>query len=211
MSNRTCGDCKLCCYLVPTPEIDLPANTHCRHECGKGCAIYERRPMSCQMWSCQWLLGEDVGPRPDRCGYVVDMMPDFVTGVDEATGKQTRFPIHQIWVDPARPDSHRHPALRRWLAEQERQNGLLATVRYGNDGGMLLVPPARSEDGQWFERTTNMRQGPANSAAEVIRELERQGIGMEIVVADDNTTITVRSGGGDGQAETHSDPSAGKA
>jgi hypothetical protein len=203
VSNRTCGECKLCCYLVPTPEIDLPANTHCKHECRKGCAIYDHRPTSCRMWSCLWLLGEDVGPRPDRSGYVVDMMPDYVTSVDHESGAEQRFPIYQIWIDPARPDAHRHPALRRWLAARHAENGMMGIVRYGNDGGMLLVPPARNETREWVEKTSNMRQGPANPVSEVLHELARQGISLEVELEHDNVTLKVSSGGDHAETGDH--------
>jgi hypothetical protein len=197
MSNRSCGSCKLCCYLVPTADIGLPANTHCQHECSKGCAIYERRPPSCQMWSCKWLLGEDVGLRPDRSGYVVDMMPDFVTSVDDETGAEKRWPVLQVWVDPARPEAHRAPALRRWIEQQGRELGMMTIVRFGNDGGMLLVPPSMNAGSGWYEKTSNMRKGPANSAGEVMRELARQGIATAIEIDADRATITVRTGGHD--------------
>jgi hypothetical protein len=180
---------------VPTSDIGLPANTHCKHECSKGCAIYDRRPVSCQMWSCQWLLGQDVGQRPDRSGYVVDMMPDFITSV-EPTGEHRRWPVNQVWIDPARPDSHRAPALRRWIEEQGRKVRMMTIVRFGNDGGLLLCPPAMSDDGAWHEKGSEMRKGGPNSAAEVVRELAAQGIGLELVIeGDDKATITVRTGG----------------
>jgi hypothetical protein len=185
---------------VPTPDIDLPANTHCQHECRKGCAIYTRRPVSCQMWSCKWLLGEDVGLRPDRSGYVVDMMPDFVTSVDDDDGRQKRWPVMQVWVDPARPDAHKAPALRRWIEQQGQELRMMTIVRFGNDGGMLICPPSMSDSHTWVEKTSNMRQGKPNSAGEVVRELARQGIGMEIEVGDDNATIKVISGGHDAKA-----------
>ena len=199
MTNRSCGDCKLCCYLLPTADIGLPANTHCKHECSKGCAIYERRPASCQLWSCQWLLGQDVGLRPDRSGYVVDMMPDFVTSVDDATGEQKRWPVNQVWVDPARPNAHRAPALRRWIEEQGQRVRMMTIVRNGNDGGVLLCPPSMSDSHEWIEKDSSMRKGGPNSAVEVLRELASQGIGLDVVLeGDDKATIRVRTGGEDG-------------
>lgn len=86
--TRQCGDCNLCCKLLPmaasdkgeraaglmverglmspavaanmTPEFFKPAGERCPHQQHhKGCTIYSRRPFACQMWSCRWLTGED--------------------------------------------------------------------------------------------------------------------------------------------------------
>jgi hypothetical protein len=38
-------------------------------------------PECCQMWNCRWIVSDlpvDMA-RPDRCHYVVDVMPDFIT------------------------------------------------------------------------------------------------------------------------------------
>ena len=193
MSARTCGECKLCCFLLPTPEIDLPANTHCAHECRKGCAIYSRRPTSCQLWSCRWLLGDDTGQRPDRAGYVVDMMPDFVTSVEDETGQHKRWPVNQVWVDPARPNAHKAPALRRWVEKQGQANGMGTVVRWGNDDGMLLMPPCLTSDGKWVEKMTQMRQGKPNPVVDVIEELSSQGIALEVVLSHENVTVKLNS------------------
>ena len=214
MTNRTCGDCTLCCYLLPTPEIELKANTHCQHECRAGCAIYDRRPLSCQLWSCKWLLGDDVGQRPDRSGYVVDMMPDFVTSVDDATGEQVRWPVHQVWVDPARPDAHRSPALRRWIFQQGAELGMATIVRWGNDSGMLIVPPSMTSNGRWIEKTSNMRKGKPHPVGEVLQELARQGISTEAVIAHgpgetSQATLRVSAGADASSPRRRPDPSRG--
>ncbi len=89
-TDRKCGDCSLCCKLLPMPELAKPANKRCKHQrYGKGCAIYARRPDSCRTWSCRWLLGEgtDDLPRPDRSHYVIDPMPDFVRMVNKDSGE----------------------------------------------------------------------------------------------------------------------------
>ena len=58
--HRNCGDCQLCCKLVPTKEINKPANTRCKHQkVGKGCGIYAQRPFSCMVWNCRWLVNDD--------------------------------------------------------------------------------------------------------------------------------------------------------
>lgn len=67
--KRICGDCQLCCKLMPVEEFDKPANCRCEHQrTGKGCAIYADRPMSCALWNCRWLVDTECAglPRPER-------------------------------------------------------------------------------------------------------------------------------------------------
>jgi hypothetical protein len=156
---RNCGDCQLCCKLLPVRELAKPANTRCRHQKFKvGCAVY-RKPMtvvsdgippSCRLWNCRWLV-EQAGSvsRPDRCHYVVDLMPDYVTA-QEGDGPRTRIEAVQVWVDPAYPDAHRDPDLRAWLAEQALA-GIVAIIRYNARDGFTLVAPALSGTGEWME------------------------------------------------------------
>lgn len=82
--NRTCGDCQLCCKLLPVRAVGKGANERCRHQrFGKGCAIYHHPsfPVECRVWSCRWLVDPEAHglSRPDRTHYVVDIMPDFLT------------------------------------------------------------------------------------------------------------------------------------
>ena len=73
--NRECGPCKACCEA---PKIDdpqlrkLPGVVCSNHREGLGCAIYEKRPATCQVWFCGWRmlpLGDEW--RPDRCGIMI--------------------------------------------------------------------------------------------------------------------------------------------
>jgi hypothetical protein len=147
--KRECGDCQLCCKLLPTSEINKPANTRCPHQSNAcGCKIYPRRPMSCALWNCRWLVDDDTGdlPRPDRAHYVIDMMPDFV--VATAPGHEpVNVGVIQVWVDPAHRDAHRAPAFRRFL---ERQ-GVPAVIRYGSREGFTLIPPSMTGGRGWIE------------------------------------------------------------
>jgi hypothetical protein len=83
------------------------------------------------LWSCRWLVNDDTADmrRPDRAGYVIDMMPDFITIQDNETGALTKVEVVQIWVDPRRPDAHRDPALRAYL-ERRAAEGKAALVRF---------------------------------------------------------------------------------
>lgn len=148
--TRQCGDCQLCCKVLPVGEIKKPANTRCEFQIAhKGCRIYGRRmPTSCQLWSCRWLNG-DAGDtrRPDRTHYVIDTMPDYVTLSQD--GKAVQVPVVQVWVDPDFPDAHRDPHLRAYLDEQGRK-GHIALVRYSSNDAFALIPPSIG-DGEWHE------------------------------------------------------------
>lgn len=132
-------------------EWDKPAGERCQHQkFGKGCAIYSKRPFGCRMWSCRWLTANDTGdqPRPDRCGYVIDIMPDFITATEN--GESTNIEVVQVWIDPARPDAHRDPRLRAYL-ERRAQDGVLGLIRFNECDAMTLWPPSMSSDGKWHE------------------------------------------------------------
>lgn len=172
--NRECGDCQLCCRLLPVKNvINKPALTRCKHQRhGKGCAVYHKPekgfPWECGAWSCVWLQGGDAAElrRPDRSHYVIDIMPDFVIKTDP-DGTKTTIPVVQIWCDPKYPNAHRDPALRAWLM---RRRGLCGLVRYGNDDTILIVPPHMNETGEWFEKGGNVR-GESHSFGQVLEAL----------------------------------------
>jgi len=88
-ATRHCGDCQLCCKLLPIanvgenhqdtidamvlagmaayaeftgmmPDFDKPAGCKCPHQkYGKGCTVYRNRPLGCRIWNCAWLGGAD--------------------------------------------------------------------------------------------------------------------------------------------------------
>ena len=161
--KRECGTCTLCCRLLPVKGINKPANTRCKHQShARGCAVYHKPekgfPWECGLWSCVWLANPDNEAaelrRPDRSGYVIDILPDYVTNV-EPDGTKFTIPVIQIWCDPKLPDAHRDPALRAWL---ERRKGFCGLVRYGNDHGLLLVPPHMNDTNEWIEKRTDQRE-----------------------------------------------------
>lgn len=148
---RACGSCTLCCKLVPVEELGKLAGQRCLHQRhGKGCSIYERRPLSCREWSCMWLTGSENGKpldlsRPDHAGYVIDTVPDIVRATNNETGEVTQITVLQIWVDPARPEAWRDPAL---LAMLER-GGIVGLVRFDSSRGLTVWPPTAVTDGRW--------------------------------------------------------------
>jgi hypothetical protein len=153
--DRRCGECTLCCKLLPVRELEKGANERCKHQRhGQGCRVYHSPalPTSCKLWSCRWLLEQDTADlsRPDRSHYVIDVMPDHITIVENATGKETHIEVVQIWLDKNYPDAHRDPALRAYLLRRAEQ-GVAALVRYGEREAVHLFAPPFSADGQWHE------------------------------------------------------------
>jgi hypothetical protein len=158
MTTRTCGDCQLCCRLLPTEEIAKPALKRCPHQKhGVGCSIYERRPLSCQLWNCRWLTDADTVdlPRPDRSHYVIDMMPDYITATIEG-GKPETIPVYQVWVDPAFKNAHRAPSFRRWLDRQR----MPAVIRYGSREGFVLFPASMTGGKGFIEHESRVTANP---------------------------------------------------
>jgi len=154
---RTCGDCQLCCKLLPVKEIGKLANTRCAHQrTGKGCMVYNtmRMPFSCKVWNCRWLVNDDADDlkRPDRSHYVIDIMPDFVTVRDEITGFAASIPVLQVWVDPGHPDAWRDPHLMAYIARRGETDNMGTLIRFGNDRVISVFPPAVT-GGDWVIRT----------------------------------------------------------
>lgn len=168
---RSCGDCQLCCRLVPVREIGKVAGQRCRHQkFKKGCAVYGAgMPLSCSAWSCGWLVDPDAAGlgRPDRSHYVVDAMLDYVTAVDNATGAEQKLPVVQVWIDPSHPDAHRDPALRSYLESKNAP----ALVRYGNVRATLLLPPSWTVEGRWREVDAGLGREAEHTAAEIAAAL----------------------------------------
>ena len=189
--NRQCGECTLCCKLLPVPPIHKPAGKRCQYQRhGKGCTIYARRPSACEMWSCQWVLGgtgTERLSRPDRVHYLIDPVADYIRMTyDDKSDKPLELPVIQIWLDAGFPDAHRDPALRAYLESEAERTGMAALVRpAGNVGALGLFAPAISEDKQWHEVTTNFHPEDQHSAADIARVMEAQGLRTVIETTDD--------------------------
>ena len=153
--GRRCGSCTLCCKLLPVKALGKPGGSRCQHQrFGKGCAIYGRAPLECRTWSCRWLVDPEPGrlPRPDRCGYVFDIMPDTIGARDDATGVVHEIGVVQVWCDPNRRGAWRDPALLDYLDGQARQHGMAAIVRWTESHGQVLIPPSMNTTGGWVEK-----------------------------------------------------------
>lgn len=154
-SGRACGDCQLCCKLLPVRAVDKPGFTRCQHQhVGKGCAVYRTAlPIECQLWSCRWLTGADTGDlrRPDRSHYVVDIMPDMIRRTVD--GVSDEIMVCQVWLDPGFPLAHRDPALRAFVALIAERDNLPTIVRSAGGKAILLVAPSMATDDQWHEHS----------------------------------------------------------
>lgn len=157
--GRACGSCHACCTWVPVERpLNKPAGVKCKHQCSRGCRIYDNRPDPCRAWNCTWLYQPETANmrRPDQSGYAVDPMPNLILANGE--------PLHviQVWVDPARPDAHRDPALRDYLALMAERHRMPALVRWSHPGSqegrdaMFLAAPCLTDDGEWHETISPM-------------------------------------------------------
>jgi hypothetical protein len=219
--KRRCGDCQLCCVLLPVSdgqtvrvaetgsEFDMPgtfrkaAGVRCQHQkYGVGCKVHgtDKMPYSCRVWNCRWLVNDDMGdqPRPDRSHLVVDIMPDFVEMEPNAEGRASgmtetiNVPVIQVWIDPKYPNAHRDPAFRRYLERQQTA----ALIRYDSRKAIFLVPPSMT-GADWYETvpgTDKIRE------PHTLNEIAHQ-LGYELITeaTDDQymhrTTLTKPDGG----------------
>lgn len=157
MAMRQCGDCQLCCKLLPVREVDKGANTRCRHQrAHKGCMVYNTpaMPPCCKVWNCRWLVNDraDALRRPDRSSYVIDIMPDFVGVRSDVDGEVINLPVLQVWVDPARPnDWRKDDDLLRYLFRIALEDRMGTLIREGSTKAIFIAPPPINEGGDWFE------------------------------------------------------------
>ena len=174
--TRQCGDCQLCCKLLPVKSLAKLAGQRCSHQKHhKGCAVYKqlgRVSPECRLWSCRWLVeenGTEGLSRPDRSHIVIDLMPDYVTLQNAETGEEQHVQVLQIWIDPKHRDAHRDPAFRAYL-ERQAAHGIAALVRWSNTDGMAIFAPALSDDRQWHE-VMNGLEGPEHSVEDKFKAL----------------------------------------
>jgi hypothetical protein len=175
--KRQCGDCQACCRLLPMAEYAKPAGTRCQHQRhGVGCNIYPRRPMPCRIWTCRWLNGDNTGLRPDRANYVVDIMPDYITCVPHDGSPSIDAPVLQVWVDPAYPNAHRDPRLRRYLEAQ----AMAALIRLNSREGFVIAPPNVNAGGVWYEGKGGVSLGREHTYAAKVAAIGPLSITLEL-------------------------------
>lgn len=152
--KRQCGECQLCCTLLPVKAVNKNGGVKCQHQCATGCAVYgqlETVAPECRLWTCEWLNG-NAGDlqRPDLSHIVIDVLPDYITIQDNESGEAVNIGALQVWIDPAHKDAHNDPALRAYLDQRGQRDGMVSIIRYGEAEGFVLFPPAMT-GGQWIE------------------------------------------------------------
>lgn len=163
MSERRCNECTLCCKLLPVRELKKLANTRCEFQrASRGCVVYQdpkKFPRSCGLWSCNWLADPHAKGlhRPDRSHYVIDPSPDYIE-IDRNDGSpRERASVLQVWVDPNHKGAYRDPALLDYLQARYARLGQVALIRYSSRDAFVLVPPAASPTGDWYEHRGSTR------------------------------------------------------
>lgn len=147
--TRRCGECTLCCKLLPVRELGKGANERCRFQSHKGCRVYHQPrkgfPVSCSLWNCRWLVDPETTKlrRPDRSHYVVDIMPDLVRVDNNDTGESQEISVVVVWVDRAFPDAWRDPEL---LAIAEK-NGTREACFEAQAGSRDVTPCQEEKSG----------------------------------------------------------------
>lgn len=182
MNQRACGDCTLCCKLLPmsadgrsedvaerlirkgladatefhgmVANFDKAAGERCPFQRHhKGCTVYSKRPFGCRSWSCRWLTNDDTGDLA-RPDRSHYVVDEVPDFVTAAEDRTLTQAVIQIWCDPDYPLAHRDPALRAYLLRRWRRDGMLALVRFNNVAALFLY---FDDDGRCHEHTTNMR------------------------------------------------------
>jgi hypothetical protein len=147
--NRKCGDCTLCCKLLPVRELDKGAGERCQHQGVGKCRVYHRpqMPPSCRLWNCRWLVDPATAKlhRPDRSHYVIDLMPDLIRLTHNETGEVREIQVFQVWCDPAFRDAWRDPALLAY-AERQAEAGIAMLVRFNSTEAMSVWAPVWDAD-----------------------------------------------------------------
>lgn len=155
---------------MPVQELGKGANTSCKHQrFKKGCAVYHSTiPASCRLWNCRWLVNDDTADqsRPDRAGYVIDLMPDFITATDNETGESFRVEVVQIWVANYNRTVHRTDKQLRAYIDRRGKEGKVTLLRYDSADALTVFPPSMTSDGQWHE--VNGVKGPQHTPEQIL-------------------------------------------
>lgn len=115
--GRACGTCGMCCKIPKIEVLEKPSGKWCVNAViGKGCKIYDTRPLVCRRFMCMWLLDANISNewKPDKSKMYLSL---------ELSGE--RLAAH---VDPAAPGAWRkqpyYNDLKKWsvwAADNEKQ------------------------------------------------------------------------------------------
>lgn len=73
--NQKCGECNLCCELLPVNSINKEPNITCKYCTPKaGCSIYVDRPEECSGFECAYYQMDkvNIALRPDNCKVIFE-------------------------------------------------------------------------------------------------------------------------------------------
>jgi len=95
-----CGECTLCCELLPVHFLDKPPLEKCKFavEC-QGCSIYKDRPEECSSFDCMYFQSEKISEelRPDKCHVIFEKLTyKLVLGTKDSKHSLTESAKRQI-------------------------------------------------------------------------------------------------------------------
>ncbi|HEX6858726.1 MAG TPA: YkgJ family cysteine cluster protein [Caulobacteraceae bacterium] len=106
-SNKSCGDCAMCCKAFEIEAIAKARHTMCGHfKKGVGCGVYEIRPQACRQFVCLWLADEkmDAAWRPDRAKFILwgdkQLMVDVDPAYPDAWKREPYYSKIKLAADP---------------------------------------------------------------------------------------------------------------
>ena len=164
--GRACGTCTLCCKVIAVEDFEKAPGVWCRH-CvrGKGCGIYETRPIDCRTFFCEWMLTPSLGPewKQERAMFAL---------VIGDGGHLT------VFVDPGFPGAWRaspyFDMLKRWSLDGVRASPpRVITVRVGTRV-IVLLPDREIDAGQVGpDESVRLAAGPGGQLE--ARKFKRDG------------------------------------
>jgi hypothetical protein len=134
LSEKSCGECTLCCKVMGIEELEKPAGSWCLHcQPGRGCLIYDKRPTECRSFRCLWLVNDLLDQRwkPSKSRFVLTTSEDGI----------------EVRCDPGYPDAWRkepfRSEIREWAISGETHD---VTVLVIVNERMILVTPEQEFD-----------------------------------------------------------------
>ncbi len=128
LPDRACGDCHMCCKVIPVAEAGKSGFELCGRARHDGCATYLTRPDACREFFCMWRLDASLDDawKPSVAGFVLHDPAPFALLVS---------------CDADQPDAWRREPygsrIRHWAADIQRR-GLLMAARAGARTILLL-------------------------------------------------------------------------
>jgi hypothetical protein len=134
---RECGDCSLCCKVVPVPQLEKPKDEWCKHCApGKGgCLIFgqEERPYACGAYQCMWTRQYDWPEwlKPSQSRVVFERVTDT---------------IMLGTCDPDMPDHWKKSAGFKRLLKKWASSGTTVVLRAGDEYHTFLPKGVKPKD-----------------------------------------------------------------